>query len=201
MGFSWNFIWLLGLRDIINYISAYFLAKDADYTHTSAAIFSLLRKLQKEFYIWLEISLQDIKWVSNIISFGFLVWEISSIISQHIFEPRRPTMPTIPWPFSPYSRNFRTISTHGLKYLFNFSNGYMMESHFPSWFERYHQLYFIVFLSQWGQTYPYFRGHFLPAQEISKGAPHMAGNISSISQMVFGGIQFHRLQQKLWINF
>jgi hypothetical protein len=54
---------------------------------------NLYTTFQRLYHISLEISLQCLKWVFLGISFGFLVCELSSIESQHVFDPRRPHVP------------------------------------------------------------------------------------------------------------
>jgi hypothetical protein len=64
------------------------------YTHpTSKRCCDLYTTFQRLFHSTLEISIQDLKWVFHIITFLFLIREISSIESQHVFDPRRPHVP------------------------------------------------------------------------------------------------------------
>jgi hypothetical protein len=61
--------------------------------------------------------------------------------------------------FSPLG-NYRKNSTYGWKDLFNISNGYFIESHFASWFERYHRLNLSMYLTQGGHAYHHLQRSF-----------------------------------------
>jgi hypothetical protein len=54
----------------------------------SMVIFSLIRKLQKKFHIWLEIYFQYLKWVFRVISFRCLVDEIYCFEATHVCNQR-----------------------------------------------------------------------------------------------------------------
>jgi hypothetical protein len=64
------------------------------YTHpTSKRCCDLYTTFQRLFHNAFERSLQDFKWVFHGITFLFLIGEISSIESQHVFDPRRSCIP------------------------------------------------------------------------------------------------------------
>jgi hypothetical protein len=72
------------------------------------------------------------------------------------------------------TQNFKISSIAHWKYLFNILNGYFAESHLAFWFERYHRLNFIMYLTQGGRVYHHIERYF----------PLYSGNYRSISTYV-----------------
>jgi hypothetical protein len=63
---------------------------------------------------------------------------------------------------STYTHHFKVSSIYHWKYLFNISNGYFVESHLASWFERYHRLNLSMYLTQGGHVYHHLQRYFSP---------------------------------------
>jgi hypothetical protein len=64
--------------------------------------------------------------------------------------------------FAISTQHFRGFTIAHWKYLFNILNGYFMESHLTSWFERYHRLNLSMYLTQGGCTYHHLQQYFSP---------------------------------------
>jgi hypothetical protein len=60
-----------------------------------------------------------------------------------------------------FTHDFKGSTITHWKYLFNISNGYFVEYHLDSWFERYHRLNINIYLTQKGTTYHHIQWDFV----------------------------------------
>lgn len=141
-----------------------------------------------------------LKWISHGISFRFLVCQIWSFDVAHVSPYFGRTYRKL-WTTSIDSMGcFRGPTIFHLKYISIISNGYFAKCHFVLWFERYDQLKQPMSLKQymcisWDST-----------NMLSLSRPPQRNYVIWLERTlwylkwVFDRIQFHHLQQKLWID-
>ena len=152
------------------------------------------------YYISFEIVFRYLKWVFRGISFCFLVCQIWSFEVANVYTYFGCAYNKL-WKNSTDSiESFRGLTIAHLKYIFVISNSYFAEFDFDLWFERYDQLKQPISVKQctrvsWDST-----------NILSLSGPPQRNYVIWMEmslrylKWVFDGIQFHHLQQKLWID-
>jgi hypothetical protein len=106
------------------------------------------------------------------------------------------------------TQHFRGSTISHWKYLFNISNGYFVESHLASWFERYHRLNLNMYLTQGGRAYHHIQWYFSPCsgnyRRISTYGWKYLFNISngyfSESHLASWFERYHRLNLSMYLT-
>ena len=141
-----------------------------------------------------------LKWVFHGILFRFLVCQIWSFEVAHVSPYFSCAYKKIWTNFMESIESFKESTIAHLKYIFFISNGYFSELYFVLWFERYHQLKQLMFVKQsmhvsWDSTNIFS----LSGPPQSKYVIWMERSFWYL-KWFFDVIQFHRSQQKLWMD-